>query len=80
MGNFHRIVCKELFTWREEDPRSRNNFSLGFGAKISVRVMPKKTRFEKELKMAGEKTENAIWGIPVLFTGVNKYLSAELSQ
>ena len=42
--------------------------------------MPKETRFEKELKMAGEKTENAIWGIPVLFTGVNKYLSAELSQ
>ena len=61
MGNFHRIVCKELFTWREEDPRRRNNFSLGFGAKISVRVMPKETRFEKELKMAGEKTENAIW-------------------
>ena len=23
--------------------------------------MPKETRFEKELKMAGEKTENAIW-------------------
>ena len=61
MGNLHRIVSKGLFTWREEDPRRRNNFSLGLRTKISVRVMPKETRFEKELKMAGDKTENAIW-------------------
>jgi len=56
------IVSNGLFTLREGDPRRRNNFSLGLGAKISVRVMPKETRFERELKMAGEKTENAQFG------------------
>ena len=27
---------KALFTWREEDPRTRNNFSFGIHAEISV--------------------------------------------
>ena len=46
---------------RKEDPRRRNNFTLGLHAEISVRVVPKKRRFETELKMAGDKNKNAIW-------------------
>ena len=41
-----------------EDPRRRNNFTLGLHAQISVRVVPKKRRFEKELKMTGDKNKN----------------------
>ena len=52
---------KGLFTWREEDPRRRNNCTLGFHAEISVRVVSKKRRFETELKMAGDKNKNTIW-------------------
>ena len=38
---------------REEDPyRKQNNFTLSLHAEISVRVVPKYGRFEKELKMA----------------------------
>ena len=29
-------VIKGLFTWREEDPRLRNNFSFGLHAEISA--------------------------------------------
>ena len=29
---------KGLLTWREEDPKRRNSFSLGLHAKVSVRV------------------------------------------
>ena len=35
---------------REEDHRKRNNFTLGLHAEISVLVVPKYRRFEKELK------------------------------
>ena len=28
-----------MFTWRVEDPRGRNNFSLGLQAEISVHVV-----------------------------------------
>ena len=52
---------KGLFAWREEDPRRRNNFTLGLHAEISVRVVPKKRRFSTELKMARDKNKNAIW-------------------
>ena len=38
---------------REEDPyRKQNNFTLSLHAEISVRVVPKYGRIEKELKMA----------------------------
>ena len=30
--------AKGLFTWREDDPKRRNSFSLGLRAKVSVRV------------------------------------------
>ena len=43
-----------------EDPRRRKNFTLGLHAEISVRVVPKKRRFEKELKMTGDKNKNAV--------------------
>ena len=34
--------AKGLFTWREEDPRRRNNFSLGLNAEtVTFRVVPK---------------------------------------
>ena len=46
-----------------EDPRRRKNFTLGLHAEISVRVVPKKRRFEKELKMTGDKNKNAIWAL-----------------
>ena len=52
---------KGLFAWKEEDPRRRNNFTLGLHAEISVRVVPKKRRFSTELKMARDKNKNAIW-------------------
>ena len=64
---------------REEDPyRKRNNFTLGLHAEILVRVVPKYRRFEKVLKMAGEKKQTHSLGPSALFTGVNIYLSAEL--
>ena len=36
----------------QEDPRRWNNFTMRLHAEISVRVVPKYRRFEKELKMA----------------------------
>ena len=50
---------------QEEDPRRRNNFTLGLQEEISVRVVPKYRRFEKELKIAGDtgKKKNAIWAL-----------------
>ena len=63
-----------------EDPTRRNNFTLPLHGEISVRVVPKKRRFEKELKMAGDKNKNCNLGPSSLLTGVNNYLSAELSQ
>ena len=51
---------------REEDPyRKRNNFTLGLHAEISVRVVPKYRRFERELKMAGDKNKHAVWALPL---------------
>lgn len=46
-------VCMSegLFTCLQ-DPRRWNNFTMGLHAEISVRVVPKYRRFEKELKMA----------------------------
>lgn len=42
----HSFLCfksfpKGLFTWREDDPRRRNNFSLSLRADIFVRVVAK---------------------------------------
>ena len=35
-------VTKGLFTWGEEHPRRRNNFSLGLNAEtVTFRVVPK---------------------------------------
>ena len=36
---------------------------LGLHAEISVRVVPKERRFERELKMTGNKNKNAIWAL-----------------
>lgn len=48
---------------------------------MSVLVVPKKRRFEKELKMAEDNDKNAIWVLMLrLITSVNNYLSAEISQ
>ena len=52
---------------------------LGLHAEILVRVEPKYRMFEKELKMAGDKNKHTILALP-LFTGVNNFLSADLSQ
>ena len=44
VGNFNaeRLQCIEgLFTWREEDPRRWNNFTLGLHAEISARELSK---------------------------------------
>ena len=66
---------------QEEDPRRRNNFTLGLQEEISVRVVSKYRRFEKELKMAGDTGKKKCnLGTSVIFTSVNKNLSAELSQ
>ena len=56
------------------DPKRRNNFRLGLHAEISVRIVPKQRRFEKELKMAGDENKKCNLGPSALFTGVNKYL------
>ena len=51
---------------REEDPyRKRNNFTLGLHAEILVRVVPKYRRFEKELKMMGDKNKHPVWALPL---------------
>ena len=64
---------------REEDPyRKRNNFTLSLHAEISVRMVPKYRRFEKELKNGGRQKQTRSLGPSALFTGVNNYLSAEL--
>ena len=50
---------------REEDPRRRNNFTLGLRGGISVRVVPKSIikGFEEELKMAGDNNKHIIWAL-----------------
>ena len=54
---------------------------MGLHAEISVHVVPKKRRFEKELKVAGDNNKNAIWVLKLrLITSVNNYLSAEIPQ
>lgn len=78
-----RSITIWLFTWREEqeDPRGRENFTLGLHAETSVHVVPKKRRLEKELKMAGDNNKNAIWVLMLrLITSVTNYLSAEIPQ
>ena len=52
-------------TLREEDPRRRNNFTLGLRGGILVRVVPKSNikGFEKELKMAGDNNKHTIWAL-----------------
>ena len=50
---------------REEDHREWNNFRLGLHAEISVRVVPKYRRFQKELKMAEDKSKHAVWALPL---------------
>ena len=47
----------------QEDPKRRNNFTLGLHAGISVRVVPKYRRFEKDIKMAGDKNKHTIWAL-----------------
>ena len=37
----HFQYIKGLFTWREEDPRRWNNFTLGLHAEISARELSK---------------------------------------
>ena len=56
---------------REEDPyRKRNNFTLSLHGEISVRVVPKYGRFEKELKMAGDKNKHAVWALPLFLRAI----------
>ena len=55
-----KSVTKGLFTWREEDPRRRINFTLGLHAEILVRVVHKYRVFVKELKMEGDKNKHTI--------------------
>ena len=56
------------------DPKRRNNFRLGLHAEISVRIVPKQRRFEKELKMAGDENKNAIWALLLsLLALINTY-------
>ena len=56
---------------REEDPyRKRNNFTLGLHAEILVRVVPKYRRFEKELKMAGDKNKHPVWALPLFLRAI----------
>ena len=64
---FH-TPSKGLFTWREEDASTRMILEDGktlrwVYAQISVRAVPKETRFEKEVKMAGDKNKSAIWAL-----------------
>ena len=55
---------------REEDHRKRNKFTLGLHAEILVRVMPKYRRFQKELKMAGDKNKHAVWALPLFLRAI----------
>ena len=80
MGNFHRIVSKGLFTLREEDPRRRSNFLLGFTCGNFGPCGAQVEKVREGIKNGGRQNRKCNLGIPVLFTCVNKYLSAELSQ
>ena len=53
---------------------------MGLHAEISARELFKWRRLEKELKMADDKIKKCNLGPSALFTGVNHYLSAELTQ
>ena len=61
------LKTKGRFTWREEDPRRRNNVTLGLIREIWVPVVPKYERFEKELRMMGNKNKNAILSLLLSF-------------
>ena len=58
------MLLRDVYV-REEDHRKRNNFTLGLHAEISVRVVPKYGRFEKEFIMAGDKNKHALWALPL---------------
>ena len=64
-----------LFTWRKEDPRRWDNFSLGYLQKFRSVWCPGK----KRIKDGGRQKQKCDLG-PSSFTGVNNYLSAELPQ
>lgn len=49
-------AAQTLFTWREQDPRWRNNFSFGLHGEITVGVVTKK-RSKKEKKREKRKEE-----------------------
>ena len=53
---------------------------MGLHAEISARELFKWKRLEKKLKMADDKIKKCNLGPSTLFTGVNHYLSAELTQ
>ena len=50
---FYFMDILALFTWTEEDPRRRNNFSFGFDAEISSGWSP--SRKGKEEKLPAER-------------------------
>ena len=68
-------LFKGLFTWRREVPRRRFNFTLGLHAEILVRVV-----VWEGIKNGGRQKQTYNLGLSALFTGVNNFLSAELSQ
>ena len=59
-----------LFTWRKEDPRRRDNFSL-----VTYRNFgPCGAQVKKELKTAGDKNKNAIWALLLLLALTTTFL------
>ena len=91
-GNTYEVssikrVTKGLFTWSEEDPSTRkilegrSTLSWVYTQEILVCVVHKYKMFDREgIQNGGRQKQTYNLGPSALFTGVNNYLSAELSQ
>ena len=82
------MPTKGLFTWREEDPSTRKILE-GWEGGITLRwvYMQKFSPWVVQVEKVREGIKNGRWqnqkcnlGPSALFTGVNHYLSAELTQ
>ena len=73
---------KRLFTWREEDPSKRRVLESGttFRSLYMEKFRSVWLKSRQGIKYGGQKYRKCNLGHSALFTGVNYYLSAELSQ
>lgn len=73
---------KKQFTWREEDPSTRRVLESGttFRSLFIEKFRSVWLKSRQGIKDGGQKYRKCNLGHSALFTGVNNYLSSELSQ